>query len=149
MMTLKTGELGSGHTVTALYEVIPVGLKTEFIKQVDQLKYQSNNRALTKNNTNEIMTIKLRYKQPDGETSKLSTNAVMDNHLSLTNTSDNFRFSAAVAEFGLLLRNSEYKQQANYPHVISLARSGRGVDINGYRAEFLQLVESAGSLAKN
>lgn len=147
--TKDAGELGSGHTVTALYEVIPVGVKDEFTKSVDALKYQGNDKQAANNNTNEIMTIKLRYKQPDGDISKLIVNTVIDHHISLSNTSDNFRFSAAVAEFGLLLRSSEYKQQASYQQVISLAKSAKGNDINGYRAEFVQLVQSAGSLAKN
>jgi Ca-activated chloride channel family protein len=147
--TKDAGELGSGHTVTALYEVIPVGVKDDFTKLVDPLKYQSNDKRSATNTTNEIMTIKLRYKQPDGEISKLITNTVTDNHVDLSNTSDNFRFSAAVAEFGLLLRNSEFKQQASYQQVINLAGSAKGNDLNGYRSEFVQLVQSAGSLAKN
>jgi Ca-activated chloride channel family protein len=147
--TKDAGELGSGHTVTALYEVIPVGVKDEFTKSVDPLKYQSNEKRSANNNTNEIMTIKLRYKQPDGDISKLIASNVIDNHIGLTNTSDNFRFSAAIAEFGLLLRSSEFKQQASYQQVVSLAKSAKGNDINGYRSEFIQLVQSAGSLVKN
>ncbi len=146
--TKDAGELGSGHTVTALYEVIPVGIKDDFTKSVDPLKYQGNDKRSIANATSEIMTIKLRYKQPDGDISKLITNTVIDNHVDLSNTSDNFRFSAAVAEFGLLLRNSEFKQQSSYPQVISLAKSAKGNDLNGYRSEFVQLVQSAGSLAK-
>jgi Ca-activated chloride channel homolog len=142
------GELGSGHTVTALYEVIPVGVKDDFTKSVDPLKYQSNEKKIF-GTTDEILTIKLRYKKPDEDVSKLITHAVMDNHIALTNTSDNFRFSAAVAEFGLLLRSSEYKQQSSYNQVISMAKSAKGIDGNGYRAEFIRLVQSATSLAKN
>ena len=142
------GELGSGHTVTALYEVIPVGLKYDFTKSVDPLKYQSNEKKIV-SNTGEIMTIKLRYKKPDEDVSKLITHPVIDNHTVLVNTSDNFRFSAAVAEFGLLLRGSEYKQKSSYSQVVSMAKGARGVDDNGYRAEFISLVQSATSLAKN
>ena len=142
------GELGSGHTVTALYEVIPMGVKDDFSKSVDPLKYQSNDKK-TVSNTEEIMTIKLRYKKPDEEISQLITHPVMDNHTMLANTSDNFRFSAAVAEFGLLLRNSVYKQQASYNQVVSMAKKARGMDDNGYRAEFIRLVQSATSLVKN
>ncbi len=136
------GELGSGHTVTALYEVIPVGVKDDFSKSVDALKYQSNDRKVN-DNSDELMTIKLRYKKPDGDISKLITHEVIDNNSERSETSDNFRFSAAVAEFGLLLRNSEYKQKANYEQVISLAKSAQGADKNGYRAEFIGLVRSA------
>jgi Ca-activated chloride channel family protein len=146
--TKDAGELGSGHTVTALYEIIPVGVNDDFIKSVDPLKYQSNEKKIVSNNTNEIMMIKLRYKKPDEDISKLISHAVMDTHISLVNTSDNFRFSAAVAEFGLLLRSSAYKQQSSYQLVVSMAKSARGKDDNGYRAEFVQLVEAATSLAR-
>ena len=142
------GELGSGHTVTALYEVIPVGVKDDFTKSVDQLKYQSNDKKIV-SNTEEIMTIKLRYKKPDEDLSKLITHPIMDNHTAIENTSNNFRFSAAVAEFGLMLRSSEYKQQSSYSQVVSLAKGAKGADDNGYRAEFIKLVQAATSLAKN
>jgi Ca-activated chloride channel family protein len=143
------GELGSGHTVTALYEIIPIGVQDNFTKQIDSLKYQSNEKKMISSNSNEIMTIKLRYKKPDEDASKLITHAVIDNHIPLINTSDNFRFSAAVAEFGLLLRNSEYKQQSGYQQVASLAKGSKGADDNGYRSEFIQLVQTTTSLAKN
>jgi Ca-activated chloride channel family protein len=147
--TKDAGELGSGHTVTALYEVIPVGVKDDFTKSVDPLKYQSNEKKIANTNTNEMMTIKLRYKKPDEDVSKLISHAIIDSHISLANTSDNFRFSASVAEFGLMLRNSEYKQNASYQQVVSMAKSAKGNDNNGYRAEFIQLVQAATSLAKN
>ena len=143
------GELGSGHTVTALYEVIPVGVKDDFTKSVDPLKYQSSEKKIFSNNPDEIMTIKLRYKKPDEDVSKLITHPVMDNHTAVENTSNNFRFSAAVAEFGLMLRSSEYKQQSSYSQVVSLAKGAKGTDDNGYRAEFIRLVQAATSLAKN
>src|SRR4029078_6402568 len=100
-------------------------------------------------NTNEMMTIKLRYKKPDEDISKLITHAINDDKIALVNTSDNFRFSAAVAEFGLLLRSSEFKQQSSYQQVVSMARSAKGKDDKGYRAEFIQLVQTATSLVKN
>lgn len=146
--TKDAGELGSGHTVTALYEIIPVGVKDDFTKSVDPLKYQSNDRKVV-SNTDEIMTIKLRYKKPDADVSKLIVHTVTDNQISLASTSDNFRFSAAVAEFGLLLRSSEYKQQASYQQVVNMAKGAKGADDNGYRAEFIRLVQSATTLAKN
>jgi Ca-activated chloride channel family protein len=146
--TKDAGELGSGHTVTALYEIIPVGVKDSFIKSVDPLKYQYNNGEIADEESPEIMTIKLRYKEPIGEVSKLINHPVIDSHLKLVNTSDNFRFSAAVAEFGLLLRDSEYKQQSSFSQVASLAQSASGKDENGYRSEFVRLVGSATSFAK-
>ncbi|HEY1199889.1 MAG TPA: VWA domain-containing protein [Niastella sp.] len=141
------GELGSGHTVTALYEVIPAGVKSEFIAKVDELKYQRvKNTVAVTSGGDELMTIKLRYKKPDGDVSKLIVHPVTDSHIALANTSDNFRFSAAVASFGMLLRNSEFKQSASFPQVISLAKSAKGTDANGYRQEFINLVQAAGSL---
>jgi len=142
------GELGSGHTVTALYEIIPAGVKDCFIKTVDPLKYQLNNGEIADESSPEIMTIKLRYKEPTGETSKLIQHPVIDSHLPFESTSENFRFSASVAEFGLLLRDSEYKQQSSFSQVVSLAKGARGKDANGYRSEFVRLVESATSFVK-
>jgi Ca-activated chloride channel homolog len=139
------GELGSGHTVTALYEVIPTGIKNEFSKSVDALKYQSN-KTINGSNSNEIMTVKLRYKKPAEDVSKLIIKAVIDDNKPLASASDNFKFSAAVAEFGLLLRNSEFKENGNYQQVISLAKSSKGKDVNGYRAEFISLVSSTALL---
>lgn len=141
------GELGSGHTVTALYEVIPAGVKSEFTAKVDELKYQQvKNTIPVTSGGDELMTIKLRYKKPDGDVSKLIVHPVIDSHIALANTSDNFRFSAAVASFGMLLRNSEFKQSASFQQVISLAKSAKGTDANGYRQEFINLVQAAGSL---
>ena len=141
------GELGSGHTVTALYEIIPVGVKDNFTVSVDPLKYQANDKKIN-GTTNEMLTIKLRYKEPEGNTSKLIVHPVMDEHKTLAATSDNFRFSAAVAEFGLLLRGSAFIQQGNYAQVLNLARSAKGTDANGYRAEFISLVQTGTLLAK-
>jgi Ca-activated chloride channel homolog len=145
------GELGSGHTVTALYEIIPAGVKDEFVKSIDSLKYQANERKKT-GNSDEVMTIKLRYKKPSEEKSQLIVHTAKDNQIAISATSDNFRFSAAVAEFGLLLRNSAFKQQSNFHQVISLATSAKGQDLNGYRAEFISVVEKAnilGSVSAN
>lgn len=140
------GELGSGHTVTALYEIIPAGVRDEFTRSVDSLKYQSNERMKNSSNSNELMTIKLRYKQPDGKQSHLLTHAILGGAVSTEQSSDNFRFSAAVAEFGLLLRNSTYRQEATYEQVIELAKKAKGVDQHGYRSEFILLVEKTRSL---
>lgn len=146
--TRDAGELGSGHTVTALYEVIPAGVESDFTKQLDNLKYQSP-RAITGTQSDEMMTIQLRYKEPQGNKSCRITEVVKDGHLTIENTSDNYRFSAAVAGFGLLLRNSAYKQSASFEQVIDLAKSSQGKDEKGYRSEFIQLLELAGSMAKN
>lgn len=143
------GELGSGHTVTALYEVIPVGVNSNFLKNVDSLKYQKNVAPFSKSShTDEILTVKFRYKAPDGEVSKLIEHPVKDKQIPIARTSDNFRFAASVAQFGMLLRNSEFKSYASYADVISLARKAKGNDEEGYRSEFIRLVESAQMLAK-
>jgi Ca-activated chloride channel family protein len=144
------GELGSGHTVTALYEVIPAGVQSSFLDKVDALKYQQNAKPLsTTSQGDEILTVKFRYKAPDGDVSKLIEHPVKDKQISLAKMSDNFRFAAAVAEFGMLLRNSEFKSQASYDNVVAMAKKAKGDDAEGYRAEFIKMVESASDLAKN
>ena len=142
------GELGSGHTVTALYEIIPIGVKTDLLKKVDTLKYQQPEGFTRSVLNTEIMTIKLRYKQPDGSISKLIEVPVIDQNKALALTSENFRFAASVAEFGLLLRNSSFKQAASFNSVTSLAYGALGTDVAGYRKEFIQLVQKASPLAK-
>jgi Ca-activated chloride channel family protein len=142
------GDLGSGHTVTALYEIIPVGLQSEFLKQVDTLRYQTTERFSATAFGKEMMTLKMRYKHPTDSISKLMTVAVLDEQKQMQLTSTNFRFAAAVAEFGMMLRNSTFKQQASYKEVISLAENAVGTDKEGYRKEFLQLVKNATSIAK-
>jgi Ca-activated chloride channel family protein len=142
------GELGSGHTVTAIYEIIPTGAENDFPASVDSLKYQRKLNPVQHNSANEMMTIKFRYKNPDGDKSKLIQQVVMDHERSLVETSVNFRFVSAVAQFGMLLRNSAFKQQSSYENVYLLAKNALGTDQEGYRAEFLQLVRGAGRLAK-
>ncbi|MBC7828408.1 MAG: von Willebrand factor type A domain-containing protein [Chitinophagaceae bacterium] len=141
------GELGSGHTVTALYEIIPIGVKSDFIESVDQLKYQKEMPTTVPSGTNEIMTIKFRYKKPDELKSKLIEHAVIDREISVQRTSDNFRFAAAVAQFGMLLRRSEFKQSSSYENSWKLAKSSLGDDKEGYRSEFLKMIKNAESIA--
>lgn len=141
------GELGSGHTVTALYEIIPVGVDSEFSK-IDDLKYQSNKVEKISSTTNELMTIKLRYKKPDEEVSKLIVHPLVDSNIALAKTSDNFRWSASVAAFGMLLRDSEYCKDYSYDKVVQMAQSSKGEDKEGYRIEFINMVKSMGLLAR-
>ena len=140
------GELGSGHTVTALYEVIPVGVKSDFLESVDKLKYQKT-KADIQSNGRELMTVKFRYKKPDEDKSSLIEHPVIDQSISLNKTSDNFRFAAAVAQFGLLLRNSEFKQSSSYDAAWKMAKSALGDDKEGYRSGFLKLIRTAQGLA--
>ena len=145
------GEMGAGHTVTALYELIPAG-SDESLKSIDPLKYQASEqpemigRKIRPDASAELMTVKLRYKQPDGNTSTKVEIPVKGKVLDLEETSDNFRFSASIAEFGLILRNSEYKEDASIDQVVALARESRGEDEEGYRAEFIKLVKLADTL---
>ncbi|MEO7045326.1 MAG: von Willebrand factor type A domain-containing protein, partial [Ferruginibacter sp.] len=108
------GELGSGHTVTALYEIIPVGVESDFLKNVDALKYQKTKEKSQTSFNDEILTVKFRYKSPDRETSELIVHPVMDKSIALNNTSDNFRFATAVSGFAMLLRNSEFKGNSSF-----------------------------------
>ncbi len=140
------GELGSGHTVTALYEIIPAGVKSPFLKDVDPLKYQHEKKKKSSSFSNEIVTIKFRYKAPGGNESKLIVHPVNNVSLPSANVSDNFRFAASVAGFAMLLRNSEYKENAKYSMVLQMADASLGKDDEGYRKEFVSLVKKAAEL---
>ncbi|HCW07763.1 MAG TPA: hypothetical protein DGG95_10415 [Cytophagales bacterium] len=135
------GELGSGHTVTALYEIIPVGVESKFFK-VDELKYQTTKLDPKNSSSNELMTVKFRYKKPDGDVSKLLVHTLNDKNISLDKTSNNFRWAASVASFGMLLRNSEYLNGFSEEKILSLVQTAQGEDKDGYRSEFISLVKA-------
>ncbi len=191
--TKDAGEMGAGHTVTALYEIIPAGSEETGLPTVDPLRYQGKGAATAesgatatpaaaaasgaiaaaaaaaakesgsgesaaagysgyrtdesrpslKNAPRELCNIKLRYKEPDGLTSKLFSKTVGTDIKKAGETTDRFRFSAAVAEFGMILRNSKYRGNASVEDVVSLASGARGTDPDGYRAEFIRLVQAA------
>ncbi len=140
------GELGSGHTVTALYEIIPPGVESDFIADVDALKYQ-NKTTPAAAESRELATVKLRYKQPDGDKSEKVSIPVGSKVLPLPQSSNNFRWSAAVASFGMLLRDSAFKGEASYPEVVAMAREARGPDEAGYRQEFIKMAATMAELA--
>ncbi|MBN8784434.1 MAG: hypothetical protein ABS85_12420 [Sphingobacteriales bacterium SCN 48-20] len=140
------GEIGSGHTVTALYEIIPVGVKNDFLKGSDSLRYQQSNNGIRY--AGELLTVKVRYKNPSEEKAKELGRVVYNDPLNWQQSSDHFRFAAAVAEFGLLLRESPYRQQANWQQVLSLARGAKGADPEGFRGGFISLVEAVPALSK-
>ena len=94
------------------------------------------------------MTLKVRYKEPEGDVSKLLVSKVKGDNIKTTGFSNNFNFAASVAQFGMLLRDSEFKGTANYENTIKLAKSAKGIDDEGYRAEFIKLIETAEILAK-
>lgn len=138
------GELGSGHNVTALYEVIPAGIFNDFQNSVDPLKYQQplKPQSLLKYGK-EMLTVKLRYKEPKGEESKLLVHELRSSAGSINNASADLRFAAAVAGFGMVLRNSDFKQASTYEAVLKLASNAKGRDEEGYRAEFVEMVRKA------
>ena len=138
------GEMGAGHTVTALYELVPAGERVP-AGDVDPLKYQRPETVVyPPTPSNELMNVKIRYKAPDGDTSKLLEFPVRD---AAPRMSANLGFAAAVSEFGMLLRRSEFKGLATWEQAASLARQHRGEDEDGYRAEFIRLIELAGALS--
>jgi Ca-activated chloride channel family protein len=134
------GEIGAGHTVTAIYEIVPAGEKVE--NDGIELKYSKVQPTDTRFNS-ELLSVKLRYKEPKEEQSKLLTVGMMDNAQDIANASENLKFAASVVEFGLLLRDSRYKGNANIGSVVDLANTARSNDLNGYRGEFIDLVGQA------
>jgi len=145
--TKDAGEIGAGHTVTALYEVVPI--KNNIDAGSDDLKYQDvkiNDNALY---SDEILTVKIRYKEPDGDASKEIVSVLTGNKIKLVNSSNNFKFSAAVAEFAMVLMDSEFKGSADFQSIAKMAKASIGEDQFGYRAEFLTLVERAAILMEN
>jgi Ca-activated chloride channel homolog len=138
------GEMGSGHTVTALYEIVPAGV--EVASGVDPLRYQSLKRETT-GYSGELVTIKLRYKDPAGLKSKLFEQIVSNSHTSFSGSSEDFRFAVAVAAFGMMLRSSEHRGDMTWKRVSDIASSSRGRDEDGYRAEFIRLIDAAAAMS--
>lgn len=139
---IDAGELGSGHTVTALYEIIPVGVKSDFSLAPIDLKYS---KTKTENDSlaNELATIKFRYKKPDGNKSIEIVQTIENQAINLENCSEDFKFCSAVAWFGLKLRASKLITNTNKSAILELAMKSKTKDIEGYRSEFIRLVESA------
>ena len=138
---IDAGELGSGHTVTALYEIIPVGVNSEFAGKTPDLKYTNTQENNTSYN-DELATIKFRYKKPDGEKSIELINVIGNKSIPLNAASKDFKFSAAVAWFGLKLRDSNLIPNKSLNDIKKLAKEGLSNDEEGYKAEFIRLVDS-------
>ena len=144
------GELGAGTSVTALYEIVPAAPARP---AVDPLKYQADagsrwHWGLGRGSKDgELLTVKFRYKQPQGAASKLLSRTLKDGDAAWQDASENFRFSAAAAGFGLLLRGSRFAGDLDYGKVAALARGARGRDLEGRRAEFETLVDQARTLS--
>lgn len=135
------GDLGAGHTVTALYEIVPTGIETDVkLPAVDSLKYQRVTTTANADN-GELMQVKLRYKAPNSNTSQLIASVVSDRDASIESASDNFKFSSSVAAFGMILRDSEYKGKANLDRVLAQVKQAKGLDREGYRSDFIGVVE--------
>jgi len=144
--TKDAGEMGSGHMVTALYEIVPTG-SGEKIPSIDPLKYQQSHSNIREENYyDELLTIKVRYKKPDGATSMLLEKPVRGNADIIEEASDNLRFVAAVVEFGMILRESEFKGTSTLDSAAKLARSAKGEDEDGYRSEMIRLIATAKDL---
>ena len=148
--TKDAGEIGAGHTVTALYELVPAGQEVP-TPAVDALKYQSAAPAAPPQAegpaSGESFTLKIRYKEPDGDVSTKLEFPITDTGLSYARADEDFKFASAVAGFGMLLRGSEYKGHATYDAILELAEEGKGADPHGYRAEFIELVNKAKALS--
>ena len=129
------GEIGAGISVTALYEIVPAGQKIEN-PGVDKLKYSTPVETVGTNGS-ELLTVKLRYKKPDENESRLLSIGLANGRNQFESASENLRFAASVAGFGLLLRDSRYKGNASWNNIVNIARNSRGNDLKGYRAEFV------------
>ncbi|MEO1434873.1 MAG: VWA domain-containing protein [Bacteroidota bacterium] len=142
--TKDAGELGAGHSVTALYEVIPV--ENAEVSASPEYRYQETSVREAAFVSSEIAHVKFRYKAPNGTESRLINQPILFKNQGFNQSSEDFQFAAAVVEFGLILRTSNFKGKANLEHVIRTAEKAKGKDLNGYRAEFIQLVKQAQTL---
>ncbi|URC12799.1 VWA domain-containing protein [Flavobacterium sp. B183] len=141
--TIDAGELGSNHTVTALYEIVPAGVKSDYLaQQPDALKYTKVEEAGT-NYSNELATIKFRYKKPDGDKSIELVQVIENKSVALEKASDDFKFSSSVAWFGLKLRDSKLISDKSSDAILKLAKQGLSNDPEGYKSEFIRLIEAA------
>jgi Ca-activated chloride channel family protein len=140
------GEIGAGHTVTALYEIVPRKAGEALASQVDALRYQGERGGAAVEASHELLTVKIRFKAPDGDTSHLLATPLRAPAGALGAGSTTFRFAAAVAEFGMLLRASPHRGQASFEQVRKLAESARGADPHGEKGQFLDMVRAGARL---
>jgi Ca-activated chloride channel family protein len=139
------GTVGAGHMVTVLFELVPAGM-AESRQEVDPLKYQKTAQPSSSADSNEILTLKIRSKEPEKDKSVLSEFTLKDSAEKFSSASQDFKFAAAVAAFGMVLRDSPYKGSANLENALDWAKEGRGSDKNGYRQEFIRLIHRAISI---
>jgi Ca-activated chloride channel homolog len=152
------GDIGAGHSVTALYEIVPVGVKQDEPGKVDGLKYQkveaktapvAKETIVAQNDSNEWLTVKVRYKKPDGDVSAKEEFPFVPQEKTFNEASESFRFASAVALYGQLLRSSEHIKEGDMKKVISVAQSAKSNDKNGYKSEFVEIVKKTGKPAEN
>lgn len=159
--TKDAGEIGAGHTVTALYEIVPTGVGLEQ-PAGESLKYQSGFGTTNDDSTvkpvanrpaadvgHELLTLRIRYKPPTSDTSTKLEFVAVDHEKTIAEASADFKFASAVGSFGMLLRQSQHQGDATFDSVLELARTGAGEDVHGYRAEFLEMVQRAKALKEN
>jgi len=152
---VDAGDIGAGHTVTALYEIVPVGLETDGAAErpaVDALRYQTSKRRTDDTEvvpaSAELLTVKIRYKAPEGDVSQKQAFTLIDTGAGFARASSELRYAAAVAAWGMVLRDSPHKGSATFEQVLEWAEGGLGDDAGGYRAEFIQLVRRSAELSK-
>ncbi len=141
------GDMGSGHTVTVLYEIIPRGVKSELMRSANDLKYQlpeTTDAAYS----DELATIKFRYKKPDGKKSMEISHPITSQTIDWDKASENTRFASAVAMFGMMLKSSKFKGSSSYDNIVAMAITSLGDDKDGYQAEFIKMVKEAKKLDK-
>jgi Ca-activated chloride channel family protein len=153
--TKDAGEIGAGHTVTALYEIVPVPSATGPLEappveeaEATELKYQKPAELTPAAHSGELLTVHLRYKQPEADKSQPLDVPVKDAEVAFGKAPGDFQFAAAVASFGMILRNSQYRGSASYDNVLELAKAGLKDDDHGYRAEFVDLVKRAKEISE-
>lgn len=142
----QAGVIGAGHAVTALYELVPAGVPMPG-PGVDPLKYQKQSQLSSHANSDEVLTVKIRSKEPEGDKSVLSEFVVKDSNAKFSGASQDFKFAASVAAFGMVLRDSPYKGSANLERALEWAKEGKGDDRHGHRQEFIRLIHRAISIA--
>lgn len=143
---IDAGELGSGHTITALYEIIPVGVKSKFYNEPNKLKYTKTEPANGTKFNDELATIKFRYKKPDGDKSTEMMRVIENKAITMESASNDLKFSSAVAWFGLKLRDSKFISNKSLSDIKKLAKEGMAYDDQGYRAEFIRLMDACNIL---
>ncbi|MEJ2078441.1 MAG: von Willebrand factor type A domain-containing protein [Acidobacteriota bacterium] len=146
--TKDAGEIGAGHTVTVLYELVPPGTEADLPPRVDPLKYQAQPRSAAGSANGELLTLKLRYKEPKEDTSQIMEIPLRKSTTDFERASKDFRFAAGVAGFGMLLRDSKFKGNLTWDDVLRIAQNSRGEDSQGYRGEFIDLVHRARAISE-